>query len=100
MIEAVVAPGNIHDSVAFDDIYDKVTQTFPEIETIVADSAYKTPHSCKKTFDDGQVLFTAYKRPITIKGRHDWWKYVYDAHYGCVICPEYQELYAKRKGAN
>ena len=48
VIEAVVAPGNIHDSVAFDDIYDKVTQTFPKIETIVADSAYKTPHSCKK----------------------------------------------------
>ena len=41
VIEAVVAPGNIHDSVAFDDIYDKVTQTFPEIETIVADAQEK-----------------------------------------------------------
>ena len=40
----MVTPGNVHDSVAFDDVYDKVTQTFPEIETIVADSAYKTPH--------------------------------------------------------
>jgi hypothetical protein len=34
-------PGNVHDSAAFDDIYDKVTQTFPEIETIVADAQEK-----------------------------------------------------------
>jgi hypothetical protein len=33
--------------VAFDDVYDKVTQTFPEIETIVADSAYKRPMTMK-----------------------------------------------------
>ena len=32
---------------AFDDVYDKVTQTFPEIETIVADSAYKRPMTMK-----------------------------------------------------
>ena len=48
ILEAVVTPGNVHDSVAFDDVYDKVTQAFPEIEAIVADSAYKTPHICKK----------------------------------------------------
>ena len=44
----------------------KVTKTFPETETIVADSAYKTPHICKKVFDDGRVLSTAYKRPQTM----------------------------------
>ncbi|MGO5049939.1 hypothetical protein ACTQ4R_08040, partial [Dysosmobacter sp. Sow4_B12] len=36
--------------------YDKVTKAFPEVETIVADSAYKTPHICKKVFGDGRVL--------------------------------------------
>ena len=77
ILEAVVTPGNVHDSVAFDDVYDKVTQAFPEIEAIVADSAYKTPHICKKVFDDGRVLSTAYKRPMTMKGGHEWWKYVY-----------------------
>ena len=91
-METVVTPGNVHDSVAFDDVYDKVTQTFPEIKTIVADSAYKTPHICKKVFRDGRVLSTAYKRPMTIKGGHEWWKYVYDEHYDCIICPEYQPL--------
>ena len=61
VLETVVTPGNVHDSVAFDDVYDKVTQTFPEIETIVADSAYK--------------------RPMMMKGGHEWWKYVYDEYY-------------------
>ena len=77
---------------AFDDVYDKLTENFPEIETIVADSAYKTPHICKKIFDDGRVLSTAYKRPLTKKGGHEWWKYVYDEYYDCIICPEYQVL--------
>lgn len=63
-----------------------------EVETIVADSAYKTPHICKKVFEDGRVLSTAYKRPQTMKGGHEWWKYVYDEYYDCVLCPEYQVL--------
>ena len=92
VLETVVTPGNVHDSVAFDDVYDKVVERFPEIETVVADSAYKTPHICKKVFDDGRVLSTAYKRPQTMKGGHEWWKYVYDEYYDCVICPEYQIL--------
>ncbi len=92
VMETVITPGNVHDSVAFDEVYDKVTEEFPEIETIVADSAYKTPHICKKVFDDNRVLSTAYKRPMTKKGGHEWWKYVYDEYYDCIICPEYQAL--------
>ena len=92
MLETVVIPGNVHDSVAFDEVYDKVTEHFPETEVVVADAAYKTPHICKKVFEDGRVLSTAYKRPQTMKGGHEHWKYVYDAFYDCVICPEYQPL--------
>ena len=87
-----VTPGNVHDSVAFDDVYDEVVEKFPEVETIVADSAYKTPHICKKIFDDGRVLSTAYKRPMTKAGNHQWYTYVYDEHYDCIICPEYKTL--------
>ena len=25
-------------------------------------------------------------------GGHEWWKYVYDEYYDCIICPEYQPL--------
>lgn len=92
VLETVVTAGNVHDSVAFDDVYDKLVENFPEVETIVADSAYKTPHICKKIFDDGRVLSTAYKRPMTKKGGHAWWEYVYDEYYDCIICPEYQVL--------
>ena len=92
VLEVEVTPGNIHDSVPFDDVYDRIAEKFPEAHTLVADSAYKTPHICKKVFDDGRVLSTAYKRPQTMKGGHDWWKYVYDEYYDCIICPEYQVL--------
>ncbi len=27
-----------------------------------------------------------------MKGGHEWWKYVYDEYYDCIICPEYQIL--------
>ncbi len=92
VLGTVVTAGNVHDSVAFDAVYDKVTEVFPKLETVVADSAYKTPHICKRIFEDGRVLSTAYKRPQTMKGGHEWWKYVYDEYYDCVICPEYQPL--------
>ena len=92
ILETVITPGNVHDSVAFDDVYEKVTERFPEVETIVADSAYKTPHICKKVFDNNRVLSTAYKRPQTMDGGHEWWKYEYDEYYDCIICPEYHTL--------
>jgi hypothetical protein len=56
--EAVVTPGNVHDSIAFDDIYDKMTASFPKIETVVMDSACKEPHICKEVFDDGRILYS------------------------------------------
>ena len=52
----------LHDSVAFDEVYDHVTADFAEVETTVADSDYKTPHICKKLFEYGRALSTAYKR--------------------------------------
>lgn len=61
-----VTPGNVHDSVAFDDVYDQVVEQFPDVRAFVADGAYKTPHICKKVFKDDRVLSTAYKRPMTM----------------------------------
>ena len=40
-----------HNSAAFDDVYDYATEAFPEAETIVADSARKTPHICNEYYD-------------------------------------------------
>jgi len=93
VLDVVVTAGNIHDSVAFDEVYDRLTEEYPEVETIVADAAYKTPWIAKRLFDDGRVLSTAYKRPQTKRGNLEWWKYVYDEYYDCVICPEYKILH-------
>ena len=50
ILETVVTPGNVHGSVAFDEVYDRVTAAFPEAEAIAADAACKTPHICKLPF--------------------------------------------------
>ena len=62
-------PGNMHDSVAFDELYDMVTGRFPEIQVVTADEAYKTPWICKKIFDDERLPSMPYKRPMTKKGK-------------------------------
>ena len=72
VIETMITPGSVHNSVTFNEVYDKVTEAFPEADFFVADSAYKTPHICRKVFDDGMVLSTAYKHPQTMKGNHEW----------------------------
>ena len=66
VLEVEVTAGNIHNSIAFDPLYDRLCQQYPEHKTVVADSAYKTPWICKRIFGSGRVS-TAYKRPMTKK---------------------------------
>ncbi|MDR0326183.1 MAG: IS1182 family transposase [Oscillospiraceae bacterium] len=87
-----VTPGNVHDSVAFDKVYDKVTGTFPEIRTITMDSAYRTPWICKRVFGDGRQASLPYKCPMTKDGFFKKYEYVYDEYYDCIICPNNQVL--------
>ena len=92
IMEATVNPGNVHDSTAFDELYDRLTERHPEIEAIVADAGYKTPWISKKVLDDGRIPVLPYKRPMSKKGFFQPYKYVYDEYYDCVICPENQIL--------
>jgi transposase len=87
-----VTPGNVHDSVAFDTVYDKVTERFPEVETAAMDSAYRTPWICKKVFESGRQAVLPYKRPMTKDGFFKKYEYVYDEYYDCIICPYNQVL--------
>jgi len=82
-----VTPGNVHDSVAFDPLYDKVTAAFPEIKTIAMDKAYKTPWICKRLFDDGRNPSLPYHRPMTKDGFFRKYEYVYDEQNDCYLCP-------------
>ncbi len=87
VLDVAVVPGNVHDSVSFDELYDKVTARFPQIEVVTADAAYKTPWICKKIIDDGRIPSMPYKRPMTKTGFFKKYEYVYDEHYDCYICP-------------
>ena len=88
-----VTAGNVHDSIPFDALYDKVTEQFSdEVLYVSADSAYKTPWICKKVFDDQRIFSTSYKAPSGKKGYFRPYEYVYDEYYDCVLCPENQVL--------
>ncbi len=87
-----VTPGNIHDSIVFDTVYDKVVEGFPEVTTVAVDAGYKTPWICKKIIDNGRKPSTPYKRPMNKRGFFYSYEYVYDEYYNCVICPNNQVL--------
>ena len=69
--------GHVHDSVAFDTVYDSLKEHYPEAKVITADAGYKTPWICKRIIDDNRIPSMPYKRPMTKKGNLPWHEYVY-----------------------
>ena len=55
-----VTAGNIHDSVAWDAVYDEVTRKFNEVKFVTMDAGYKTPWIAKKTIEDGRIPVLPY----------------------------------------
>lgn len=92
IMDVTVNPGNVHDSVAFDELYDRLVEKHTEIKAVVMDSGYKTPWICKKVIDDGRIPVLPYKRPMGGKGFYRPHEYVYDEYYDCVLCPQNQIL--------
>lgn len=81
-----VTAGNIHDSVAFDALYDSVTAKLnPQFVTM--DAAYKTPWIAKKILDDGRIPILPYTRYKGDKAHYKPWDYTYDKTADCLICP-------------
>ena len=85
-----VSPGNLHDSRTFKGLYDKIKDI--GIETLIADSGYKTPAIAKLLIDDGIKPLFPYKRPMTKEGFFKKHEYVYDEYYDCYICPNNKVL--------
>lgn len=92
VMDVTVNPGNVHDSAAFDELYDRLVEKNPEIEAVVADAGYKTPWISKKVLDDNRIPVLPYKCPMSKKDFFKPNEYVYDKYYDCVICPENQVL--------
>lgn len=93
ILDTVITPGNIHDSVAFDGLYQKVTNHYPRIRVVTADAGYKIPWICKQIIDNGRIPSLPYKQPMTKKGFFKRYDCVYDPYYRFVICPNNKTLY-------
>lgn len=92
VLSCEVTPGNVHDSMVFDSVYEDAVERFNNVRTVAVDAAYKTPWICKKVQDDGRNISTAYKRPMSKQGFFRSYEYVYDEYYDCIICPNNQVL--------
>ena len=86
-----VTAGNVHDSVAWDAVYDKVTSRF-DVEFVTMDAGYKTPWIAKKTLDDGKIPILPYTRYNGKKDRYKPWEYTYDPVKDEYICPQGERL--------
>ena len=80
-----VNPGNLHDSRTFKGLYDRIKNI--GMNTLIADSGYKTPAIAKLLLDDGIQPLFPYKRPMTKDGFFRKHEYVYDEYHDCYICP-------------
>ena len=82
-----VTAGNVHDSVAWDTLYDAVTHKYT-VKFVTMDAGYKTPWIAKKTIEDGKVPILPYTRYNGSQDRYKPWQYTYDPANDTYICPK------------
>ena len=87
VLDVEVTAGNVHDSAAWDTVYDRISSRFEEAKFIVMDAGYKTPWIAKKTLDNNTVPILPYTRPKTKEGTYRLWEYTYEAEHDRYICP-------------
>jgi transposase len=95
VLEAVVTPGNVHDSVAFDKVYWRVKKRFGKPAAVVLDAGYKTPWICRKLCKDLVTPVMPYKRPTGAKKQNPEYRtnnFIYDEYYDCCLCPNNQVM--------
>lgn len=82
-----VTAGNVHDSAAWDGIYEQVTSRFEGVESVVMDAGYKTPWIAKKVLEDGRLPILPYTRYKGNKETYRAWEYEYDEANDSYVCP-------------
>lgn len=98
VIECSTNAGNMHDSTAFDNIFEELIEEYnEEIENVCLDSGYNTPAICKRINDAGKEALMPYSRS---KGRKDKSlmnkkEFEYDEEKDCYICPTGEVLELK-----
>ena len=91
VLDVEVTAGNVHDSVAWDALYDKVVGKH-DVEFVTMDSAYKTPWIAKKILEDSRVPILPYTRYKGKKDRFKIWDFTYDEAEDKFICPKGKTL--------
>ena len=86
MLGVEVTAGNVHDSVAWDKLYDEITHKH-KVQFVTMDAGYKTPWIAKKTLDDGKVPVLPYTRCNGKQDRYKPWEYTYDPVNDTYTCP-------------
>lgn len=81
-----VTAGNVHDSVAWDAIYEQVTSKY-DVQFVTMDAGYKTPWIAKKVLDDNRIPILPYTRSKGKKDGYRPWDYTYDPVNDQFICP-------------
>ena len=88
-----VTAGNVHDSVAWDSVYEQVTSRFPEIQYVTMDAGYKQPWIAKRILEDGRLPILPYTRPHgTRREGFMPWDFSYEEENDRLICPQGQVL--------
>ena len=84
-----VTAGNIHDSVAWDSVYEQVTNRSPEIQYVTMDAGYKQPWIAKRILEDNRIPILPYTRPHGIRRKGFMpWDFTYDEENDRLLCPQ------------
>ena len=88
-----VTAGNVHDSVAWDSVYEQVTSRFPEIQYVTMAACSLHPLIAKRILEDGRLPILPYTRPHgTRREGFMPWDFSYDEKNDQLICPQGQVL--------
>ena len=88
-----VTAGNVHDSVAWDEVYEQTARRFPEIQYVTMDAGYKQPWIAKRILEDGRLPILPYTRPHgTRREGFMPWDFSYEEENDRLICPQGQVL--------
>lgn len=62
-----VAPGNMHDSAIFSEIYEELIHKYVNIKNVCLDAGFNTSPVCHQILSSGRTPFLPYKRPMNKK---------------------------------
>ncbi len=85
IIGVEVTAGNVHDSVAWDALYDQIVAKY-DVEFVALDAGYKNAWISKKILDGGRIPLLPYTRYSGKKDQWKPWDYEYDPKEDIFTC--------------